>query len=458
MLGEVFERFVEKSPISVMVRASLERVLGADRLDLWYERTAQKQYTRDLLFSSVYDLMNQVVFCVQPSVRAAYQAQQDDVATSLVSVYNKLNNLETHTAAELVRYRARELTPLITHRDGERAPWLEGYRIKIVDGNCLEASEHRLQELREAKGRALPGKSLVVYEPAQGLVTDVFPCENAHAQERSLFGPLLNMVEAGDLWIEDRNFCTRDFLCDIDNRGAFFITREHLGLKFEILEALRECGRTETGSVAQQRVKVMDQQGYEHLFRRVRIKLKQATRDGATVVHILTNLPRQIAGKRVADLYRKRWTLETAFQHLEAYFHSEINTLGYPKAALFGFCLALVAYNLLALVLAALRGVHGEETVDEEVSLYYVANEISTTYHGMMIAIPAPEWDVFYSMSPSDLAAILLELAQGVRLQAIRKSPRRPKKPRPQGKKPARKGHVSTAKLLMNRQAKSASP
>jgi len=150
--------------------------------------------------------------------------------------------------------------------------------------------------------------------------------------------------------------------------------------------------------------------------------------------------------------------VETAFQHLEAYFHSEINTLGYPKAALFGFCLALVAYNLLAVVLAALRGVHGEETVDEEVSLYYVANEISTTYHGMMIAIPAPEWDVFYSMSPADLAAMLLELARKVRLQAIRKSPRRPKKPRPPGKKPARKGHVATAKLLMNRQAKSATP
>jgi hypothetical protein len=160
----------------------------------------------------------------------------------------------------------------------------------------------------------------------------------------------------------------------------------------------------------------------------------------------------------VADLYRKRWTLETAFQHLEAYFHSEINTLGYPKAALFGFCLALVAYNLLSVVLAALRGVHGEETVDEEVSLYYVANEISTTYHGMMIAIPAPEWEVFYSMSPAELAAILLGLAQKVRLQAIRKSPRRPKKPRPQGKKPARKGHVATAKLLMNRPAKSATP
>jgi len=458
MLGDVFERFVAQSPISVMVRASLERVLGADRLDLWFERTAQKQYTRDLLFSSVFDMMNQVVFCVKPSVRAAYQARQDDVGASLVSVYNKLNNLETHTAAELVRYSARELTPLIEHMDGERAPWLEGYRIKIVDGNCLEASEHRIEELREATGRALPGKSLVVYEPAQGLVTDVFPCENGHAQERSLFGPLLNSVQADDLWIEDRNFCTRHFLCEIDNRGAFFIAREHLGLKFEILGALRECGRTETGSVAQQRVKVVDEQGHEHIFRRVRIKLKQATRDGATIVHMLTNLPRRVSGNRVADLYRKRWTLETAFQHLEAYFHSEINTLGYPKAALFGFCLALVAYNLLAVVLAALRGVHGEERVDEEVSLYYIANEIETTYHGMMIAIPAPEWDLFYSMSLVDLATILLELAQGIRLQTIRKSPRRPKKPRPQGKKPARKGHVSTAKLLMNRQAKMATP
>jgi len=59
------------------------------------------------------------------------------------------------------------------------------------------------------------------------------------------------------------------------------------------------------------------------------------------LLYILTNLPaHRVSAKRVARLYRKRWTLETAFQHLEAYFHSEINTLAYPKAALFGFCLA----------------------------------------------------------------------------------------------------------------------
>jgi IS4 transposase len=458
MLGQVFERFVEKSPISVMVRAALERVLGADRLDLWYRRTAQKQYTRALLFSTVYDLMSQVVFCVQPSVRAAYRAHEADVGTSIISVYNKLNGLETHTSAELVRYSARELAPLIAHMDGERAPWLAGYRVKIIDGNCLPASEHRIQELRETTGRALPGKSLVVYEPAQGLVTDVFPCEDGHAQERSLLMSVLKSVQRDDLWIADRNFCTRAFLTEIDSRGGFFVIREHQGLPWEIVSPLRSCGRTPTGQLAQQRVSVVDEQGHKHVFRRLQITLDHATRDGDKILYILTNLPRQVLAQHVAQLYKNRWKLETAFQHLEAYFHSEIHTLGYPKAALFGFCLALVAYNVLAVVLAALRGVHGEDTVDHEVSLYDIANEISTTYTGMMIAIPEPEWDIFYAMDTVELAAILLDLARRVRLQAFRKSPRTSKKPSPQGKKTPRKGHVSTAKLLMHRTANPAAP
>jgi len=452
MLGAVFERFVDRSPISVMVRGTLERVLGADPLDLWYERTAQKQYTRDLLFSTVYDLMSQVVFRIQPSVHAAYRAQEAQVGTSVVSVYNKLQEIETHTSAELVRYSARKLAPLIEHVGGERAPWLPGYQVKIVDGNAIEASEHRLKELRGVEAGALPGKSLVVYEPASGLVNDVFPCEDGHAQERSLFTAVLRTVQAGDLWIADRNFCTREFLCDIDARGAYFVIRQHRGLPFEILSPLHPLGRVETGHIAEQRVRVVDAQDGVHVCRRLRIKLNHPTRDGATLLYILTNLPaRPVSGKRVARLYQKRWTLETAFQYLEAYFHSEINTLGYPKAALFGFCLALVAYNVLAVVLAALRGVHGQQTVDEEVSLYYLANEVATTYHGMMIAIPEGEWDVFSRMSAPEMAATLLDLAERVNLRAFRKSPRGRKKPRPKRDGNAKQGHVSTAKLLMAR-------
>lgn len=59
---------------------------------------------------------------------------------------------------------------------------------------------------------------------------------------------------------------------------------------------------------------------------------------------------------------------------MEAHLHSEINSLGYPKAALFGFCVALVAYNVLALVKAALRSAHREDKIANKVSGYYLAN------------------------------------------------------------------------------------
>src|SRR5947208_3921632 len=98
MLGKIFDRFVEKSPISVMVRGTLERVLGADQLDAWFARTAQKQYTRTVLFSTVYDILSQGVFRIKPSVRAAYRVNEDQVGASLLSFYNRHNVVGSHTS------------------------------------------------------------------------------------------------------------------------------------------------------------------------------------------------------------------------------------------------------------------------------------------------------------------------------------------------------------------------
>jgi hypothetical protein len=104
-------------------------------------QTAQKQYTRTVLLSTVYDILSPVVLRIQPSVRAAYRDHEDTVGASLLSVDNNLNGVETHTSAAVVRYRAADLMPLIAPLDGARAPWLPGYRVKMLDGNCIEASE-----------------------------------------------------------------------------------------------------------------------------------------------------------------------------------------------------------------------------------------------------------------------------------------------------------------------------
>jgi len=59
MLNPIFERFAQKSPLTVIARGMMERVLNPEQLDQWFNDTAKEQYTKDLLFSSVFDLMSQ---------------------------------------------------------------------------------------------------------------------------------------------------------------------------------------------------------------------------------------------------------------------------------------------------------------------------------------------------------------------------------------------------------------
>ena len=168
-------------------------------------------------------------------------------------------------------------------------------------------------------------------------------------------------------------------------------------------------------------------------------------------IHLVTNLPwTDASAKQVARLYAKRWTIERAFQDLTVALVCEINTLGYPKAALFGFCLALTAYNAVSLVKASLRAIHGHEKVESEVSWYYLCLHISKVYAGMMIAVPAKHWEIFRRLDDKQLTNLLKELAAKIDLKRFRKHPRGPKKPQPKKISGAKTKHVSTARILAN--------
>jgi Transposase DDE domain len=452
LLGAIFERFVTHSPISVMARGLLEHALIPAELDALFARTAERQYTRELLFSTTVELLSLVVTGIRPSVHAAFQACREQIPVSLTSVYNKLDGIEPNLSAELVRHTAAKLEPILRHLGGQRPELLPGYRVKILDGNHLAATEHRLLELRDSSAGPLPGFCLVVLDPSLMVAVDVFPCEDGHAQERSLLGAVLETVQPHDLWIEDRNFCTLGFLCGIADRQAYFVTRQHQGLPWEEVTALKPAGRVDGAEVWRQRVRLVNADGTILFAWRLQLVLDQPTRDGDRVLFLLTNLPARDANAlRVACLYRQRWTIEILFRELADWFENEIDTLAYPKAALFGFCTGLAAYNVLATLKGALRAVHGAAKIDAELSGYYVADELAGTYRGMMIAIPPEEWLVFRMMTVAEWGAVLRELAGRVRLDKLRKHPRGPKKPQPKRHHNPRQPHVSTAKLLAER-------
>jgi hypothetical protein len=88
----------------------------------------------------------------------------------------KLKGVDVEISARLVRFTARQASTLIEELDGALPPLVPGYRARLLDGNCIEAGEHRIKELRGLSAGALPGKSLVVLGPAIGLPIEVFPC------------------------------------------------------------------------------------------------------------------------------------------------------------------------------------------------------------------------------------------------------------------------------------------
>ena len=431
-----------------MVQGLLEHILNEEKLNTWFEANRGRQYTGELLFSTVVALMLEVVCQMRASVHVAYR-NTENITVSLTSLYNKLNGMKTETSAALVRYVAQESTAIIKELKAELPAILPGYRTKLLDGNCIEASHHRLKVLRDTKAGALPGKSLVVFDPQLELAIDVFPCEDGHAQERSLLDKVLLTVMHKDLWIADRNFCTQDFLFGIHENGGFFVIREHLQMPVVELDDPVLVGSSETGEVFEQSVMLKSVTGVEYMARRVIVKLKSKTRNGDDEIRILTNLEKDAADAvKIAEIYRERWGIETAFQRIEGHFNSEINTLGYPKAALFGFCLALVAFNLYAVVMAALRAAHPETDIKEEVSEYYIASDIRAIYSGMVIAVDYEDWSIFREATTAQMAVLLVNLAHTCNILKFKKKKRSVKKPKVDVKFDKSTPHVSTFKLL----------
>ena len=448
ILQEVYERFAQKKPVSVMVRATIENVLAAERLDAIFEENAQRQHAGELMFSTVADIMGAVVCQIHPSVNAVYVERKEELGVTVKSVYDKLKGIEPRVSRALVQDTASRMQAIVDRIGGLSKPPLAGYRTRIVDGNHLRRTDRRIAELRELNAAPLPGQALVVFDPQYRLVVDVLPCEDGHAQERSLLPELLETVEMLDLWIADRNFCTLGFLSGIVAHSGKFIIRQHRSMPYVLKGRRKRVGETETGIVYEQAMEITDGEGNIHVLRRITVVLHEATRDGDDEIHIVSNLPKRVTAVRIAELYRDRWQIETAFQEVAESLEGEIQALGYPKAALFGFCMALVTYNLLSVVRAAVQSVHGEEAA-RRLSTFYMAHEVASVQEGMSISLEDAFWYERYAkLTPTQMAKELKQLARNMRLTKYSKAPWSPKKKPKKTMNKTHRSHISTARVL----------
>ena len=452
---QILDRFVERCPAVVMVRATLERFLPAERLDQIFEDATQRQYTKQLLFSQVVAVMTAVSTRTHGSVHAAYHAMKERLGVSVTALYDKLNLLELGISESLVRETSADAAKVIDAMTVAKKEILPTLEVFYLDGNHLASTEHRLAELRTTREGPLPGQSLALLDAQRGLIVELVLWEDGHSQERLLLPELLERIRAGIVIVADRNFCTSKFFFGLAARGAFFVIRQHASTLTPKLRGRRcRVGRIATGMVYEQGMD-LHWLGEMLSVRRITVCLDRPTESGDTEIHIVTNLSaEQATAQLVAQAYGTRWTVEGAFQTLTDVLRCEVKTLGYPRAALFCFATAVLVYNTYAIVQASLRAAHGAEAIKEKLSDYHLMSDVAATYTGMDIAVPDECWESYRAMPVATFAKVMMKLAHRVKLARYPKQKRGPKKPQPRKKSGRRNHHISTARLLTKRRKK----
>lgn len=451
LVQEIVNRFKEKRPVCLMARMTLARLLAPQAVNQVFSDHAQEQYERKIPFSALTEMMAEITLCLSPSVNAGYKKLREKLVAARSCVFNKLDRVEPRVAQALVRYSYEQTREICNQMRIWSASDVVGYRTKILDGNHLSGTDHRLKEMRTERAAALPGKSLVVLDPRCRAIQDMFPIEDGHAQERSALDEVIETIEAKDLWVADRNFCTHKFMYALNKRRAAFVIRHHEQVVGQVGGKRRWIGDTETGRVYERLMTLTPHEGKTLKLRRIEIDLDHPTRDHETTVVLLTNLPKEVADAiQIADIYLGRWRIETAFQILTTTLRCEVNTLCYPRAALFAFATALLAYNAITVVETAIRAEHGTAEA-ERLSKYYMALEISSTIGGMMVVLEDSDFDAYRDLPLAEFCTALREVAQHIDFSRYRKNTRGPKKPVKMGRPNKRKVHVSVAKLLNQR-------
>jgi hypothetical protein len=452
--AQKLEAAVEVSPLTVLTLGVLAWIFPPGSFQDLFRKFAPNQWERKLTISAITWLMLEVVTGSRPSVHAAYQADVRSKARTLEAsyqaLYQKYGRLSTDYSAAVVRASGQRCLMVLAVAMAtlpELFGW-EGYRVRIIDGTDLDGTEHRLGVLRTTKSAGLPGRCVVCYDPASGLVLDVVASEDASTSERVLVREIFDRARPGDLYVCDRFYCTTELLFRLCDGQAFFVIRQFDRLRWRVLKDLGPQGRVETGAVSEQLVEVEDPEtGSCRRMRWITLTLDTPTREGETEIRLLTNL-RGISALRVCELYRKRWTIEGHFSFLKNELHGEIESLGQPRAALLALCLAMAAGNALAVVKRALSEVHGAAVWDR-LSGYYLADELATNSRAVELLVGEAGLSRLAGMPTESFWRWCCEVASRVEVAVLEKTkPRGPKRPQPKRRSGKGKPHYSTHRLL----------
>ena len=178
-------------------------------------------------------------------------------------------------------------------------------RLYVVDGSTLEALFRKLKALRDAPPGTLAGKICTVVDLATRLPEQIWYHAEPLAHDTNFLSKILSMAHTGVLWVFDRGFYDFAFFDDVLEHGSHFITRLKANAVFSVQTVF--C---HTADVRDRLIMLGGAEPCRHPLRLIEVRF------GTLWYSYLTSVvdPAILPASVVADLYRRRWRIEEAFQ------------------------------------------------------------------------------------------------------------------------------------------------
>jgi hypothetical protein len=172
--------------------------------------------------------------------------------------------------------------------------------------NCMDWAKHRRRKaaakvhMRLDLGSFLPGFAIV---------------DTAKHNDAKRARELCAGLRDGEIVLFDKAYVDFEHLCDLDQRGVFWVTRAKENLKFRTVK--RRIQRPQGNILRDDEVVLVQtttRQKYPKRFRRV-VAIVQINGEEHVMTFITNNLT--WAASSVGELYRSRWSIEAFFKQIK---------------------------------------------------------------------------------------------------------------------------------------------
>jgi hypothetical protein len=222
--------------------------------------------------------------------------------------------------AELFERVLKALLPTLVERWQERPqrplpPAVQKARehfsaIWIVDGSTLEALFRKLKALEDAPFGQLAGKMCAIIDLATHYPVDIWFSEQARAFDTNFNSDILQRIKPRTLLLLDRGFYDFQFFADLIANECHFITRPKSNTKVEVVRCL-----SDTDTVKDMLVHLGTGQNGTPILTLRLVKVRFESQWYSYITSVLD--PQILPPCVVADLYRRRWRIEEAFNILK---------------------------------------------------------------------------------------------------------------------------------------------